>query len=185
MAIFRGKPITDSVVAVFVTQSATENCVEEFQKSGFGVEGLSIIGRDFHATESVAGCYTAEGRLKYWGKMANFWDGLWQVLDGGAFLSIPGVGSVVVAGPFVAWIVDALEGAIVVRGLYALGAGLISFGIAKENAATYENCIESGKFLLIVHGTQDEIRRAHILLRSANAESVATHAVSPEPAHVM
>jgi hypothetical protein len=185
MAIFRGKPITDSVVAVFVTESATENCVEEFQKSGFGVDGLSIIGRDFHVTESVAGCYTTEGRLKYCGKMANFWDGLWQVLDGGAFLSIPGVGSVVVAGPFVAWIVDALEGAIVVRGLCALGAGLISFGVAKENAATYESCIESGKFLLIVHGTYEEIRRAHILLKSANAETVATHAVSPEPAHVM
>jgi hypothetical protein len=47
-------------------------------------------------------------------------------LFGAAFFAIPGIGPVLVAGPLVAWIVGALEGAVVVGGLSALGAGLYS-----------------------------------------------------------
>ena len=41
-----------------------------------------------------------------------------------AFFAIPGIGPVLVAGPLVAWIIGALEGAVVVGGLTAVGAGL-------------------------------------------------------------
>jgi hypothetical protein len=40
---------------------------------------------------------------------------------------IPGLGPILAAGPVVAWIVGALEGAVVVGGLSALGAGLYRF----------------------------------------------------------
>jgi hypothetical protein len=45
---------------------------------------------------------------------------------GSAFFAIPGLGPILVAGPLVASIVGALEGAAVGRGLSALGAGLYS-----------------------------------------------------------
>ena len=60
--------------------------------------------------------------MKYWGKQGAFWGGLWGLLCGAAFFAIPGIGPVLVAGPLVASIIGALEGAIVVGGLSARGA---------------------------------------------------------------
>ena len=59
---------------------------------------------------------------------------------------IPGVGPVMVAGTAVAWIVGALEGAVVVGGLSALGAGLYSIGIPRNSALKYESSVKAGKF---------------------------------------
>ena len=41
---------------------------------------------------------------------------------------IPGIGPILAAGPVVVWIVAALESAVAVRGVSALGAGLHSMG---------------------------------------------------------
>lgn len=46
---------------------------------------------------------------------------------------IPGLGPLVVAGPLVGWLGGALESAVVVGGLSALGAGLFSLGIPKNS----------------------------------------------------
>ena len=69
--------------------------------------------------------------MKYWGKLGAFWGGLLGLLLGAAFLVIPGIGPVVAAGSVVAWIVGALEGALVVGGLTALGAALYSLAFLK------------------------------------------------------
>jgi hypothetical protein len=90
----------------------------------FRCEKLSIIGRDYRSEDHVVGFYNTGDRMKYWGKMGAFWGGLWGMLFGAAFLIIPGIGPVIAAGSVVSWIVGALEGAVVVGGLSALGAGL-------------------------------------------------------------
>ena len=98
--------------------------------------------------------------MKRWGKTGAFWGGLfWGLLFGSAFFAIPGIGPILVAGPLVAWIVGALEGAAVVDGLSAAGAGLYSIGIPKNSVIGYETAVKSDKFVLIVHGTAAEVRR--------------------------
>jgi len=82
---------------------------------------MSIVGKDYHTDENVVGYYNTGDRMKY-GQARAFWGGLWGMLFG-AFFIIPGLGPILVAGPLVAWIVGALEGAVVVGGLSALGAG--------------------------------------------------------------
>src|SRR5271170_1820008 len=72
---------------------------------------------------------TTPDRMKYWGKTGAFWGGFWGLLFGSAFFAIPGIGPVLVAGPLVAWIVGGLEGAALVGGLSAIGAGLVGIGI--------------------------------------------------------
>ena len=59
------------------------------------------------------GLYNTGDRMKHWGKLGAFWGGLWGMLFGAAFFVIPGLGPVLAAGPVVAWIVGALEGAVV------------------------------------------------------------------------
>ncbi|WP_052090851.1 hypothetical protein [Desulfosporosinus sp. HMP52] len=89
---------------------------------------LSVVGKDFQTEEHVVGYYNTGDRVKYWGKLGAFWGGLWGLLIWTAFLFIPGVGSLVVGGPLVVWIVGALEGAAVLGGLNAIGAALHSIG---------------------------------------------------------
>jgi len=92
--------------------------------------------------------------------MGAFWGGLWGWLFGAAFFAIPGIGPVLVAGPLVAWMVGALEGAVVIGGLPAVGAGLYSIGIPKDSIVRYETALKSDKFLLIAHGAAEEVAKA-------------------------
>jgi hypothetical protein len=128
---------------------------------------LSIVGKDYHTEEQVVSYYQTGDRMKYWGKLGAFWGGLWGILFGAAFFWIPGIGPLVVAGPLVSAIVGGLEGAVAVGGLTALGAGLYSIGISKDSIINYESSIKSDKFLLVVHGSGDELARAKDILKSA------------------
>jgi uncharacterized membrane protein len=68
-------------------------------------------------------------------------------------------------------------------GLGALGAGLYSIGIPKDSIVQYETAVKAGKFLLIAHGTADDVARAKASLQSrSSAESVTQHPVQPQPA---
>jgi len=116
--------------------------------------------------------------MKYWGKTGAFWGGFWGLLFGSAFFAIPGIGPVLVAGPIVAWIVGALEGAVVFGGLSAIGAGLYSMGIPKDSVLKYEMDLKTDKFLLMVHGTAGEVETAREVLEGTQPLHVALHATS-------
>ena len=90
-------------------------------------------------------------------------------------LFIPGVGPLLVAGPLVGWIVGGLEGALVVGGLSALGAGFYSLGIPKDSILQYETAIKSGKFVIIAHGSTEETARARDIINRTNPDSSAEH----------
>ena len=166
----------NSVVAIYDTHSQAEEAVKELQRSGFDMKKMSIVGRDYHTDEHVVGYYNTGDRMKYWGKLGAFWGGIWGLLFGAAFFAIPGIGPVLVAGPLVAWIVGALEGAVVVGGLSALGAGLYSIGIPKDSVVKYELALKSDKFLVLAHGTADEVAKAKDIIQSTRPVEVALHA---------
>jgi len=167
---------TNSVVAIYGTHSQAEEGVKALQKSGFDMKQMSIVGKDYHTDEQVVGYYNTGDRMKYWGKQGAFWGGLWGWLFGAAFFAIPGLGPILVAGPLVAWIVGALEGAVVVGGLSALGAGLYSIGIPKNSVVEYESALTSDKFLLLAHGTADEVAKAEGTLQATHPMKIAVHA---------
>src|SRR5271169_6706142 len=167
----------DSVVAVYAQHTDAENAVNLLEKSDFNIKKLAIVGRGYHTEDQVVGYYTIGDRMKHWGKRGAFWGGLWGMLAGSAFFLIPGVGPVMVAGSAAAWIVGALESAAVVGGLSALGAGLFSIGIPKDSALKYESSIKAGKFLLIAHGTAEEVEAARRILANTSAEAVNVHDV--------
>jgi uncharacterized membrane protein len=169
-------PQVNSVVAIYDSHSQAEEAVKELQRSGFDMKKMSIVGKDYHTDEHVVGYYNTGDRMKYWGKLGAFWGGLWGMLFGAAFFAIPGIGPILVAGPLVAWIVGALEGAVVVGGLSALGAGLYSIGIPKDSVVKYELALKSDKFLVLAHGTTDEVAKAKDIMQSARPVEVGLHA---------
>jgi uncharacterized membrane protein len=160
----------NAAVAVFDHHNQAEAAIKELQRAGIDIKTLSIVGRDYHTEENVVGYYNAGDRMKYWGKMGAFWGGIWGLLFGSAFFWVPGLGPLVVAGPLASWIVGALEGAAVVGGLSALGAGLYSIGIPKDSILSYEAAIKSDKFLVVAHGAPDDVRKAKEILEGTSPE---------------
>ena len=116
--------------------------------------------------------------MKYWGKVGAFWGGFWGLLFGSALFTIPGIGPVLVAGPLVSWIVAGLEGAVVVGGVSAVGAGLVSIGIPKDSVIKYEAALKTDKFLLIVHGSRDAVYGARFILDGAG---IGSHSIHGQP----
>ena len=136
---------------------------------------LSIVGRDYHTDEHVVGYYNVGDRMKYWGKIGAFWGWIWGCFFGSAFFFIPGIGPLLVAGPLVVWIVGALESTVVVGGLSALGAGLVSMGIPKDSILKYETALKTDKFVLVVHGSMNETATAKEILKGTGPETLEHH----------
>ena len=165
----------NAVVAVYDTHIGAEEAVKELQRAGIEMRTLSIVGKDSHTDEHVVGYYNNCDRMKYWGKTGAFWGGFWGLLFGSAFFAIPGIGPVLVAGPLVAWIVGALEGAVVVGGVSAIGAGLYGMGIPKDSVVQYEMALKTDKFLLMVHGTTTEVEKAKDIIERTRPAKVTLH----------
>jgi hypothetical protein len=130
----------NAVVGIYTTHTEAEAAVKALQQAGFNMQKLSIVGKDYHTEEHVIGYYTTGDRMQVWGKRGAFWGGLWGLLWSGFFI-IPGLGPLLVFGPLVSWIIGALEGAVMVGGLSALGAALYSLGIPKDSIVEYETAL--------------------------------------------
>ncbi len=165
----------NSVVAVYRTHTDADHAVKELQRGGIDLKTLSIVGKGYHTDEQAVGYYNSGDRMKYWGKVGAFWGGFWGLLFGSAFFVIPGLGPILAAGPVVAWIVGAVEGAVVVGGLGALGAGLYSIGIPKDSIVKYEAALKTDQFLLIVHGSSAEVSKAKEIIETTNPSEYSLH----------
>ena len=165
-----------AVIAIYDTHEEAEKAISELQKSGFDMKKLSIVGKDYQSEEEVIGYYNTGERMKLWGKTGAFWGGLWGLMFGSALFLIPGIGPLVAAGPLVGWIVGALEGAVVVGGLSALGAGLYSIGIPKDSIIEYESQIKMGKYVVIAHGSPNEVSETQKTIALTKHQGMKEHA---------
>ena len=68
----------------------------------------------------------------------------------------------------------ALEGAAVGAGTGVVGAALAGIGIPKDSILRYETSLKADKFLLVAHGTPDEVERARGIVQTAGG-SVSIH----------
>ncbi|MDR3724329.1 MAG: DUF1269 domain-containing protein [Terracidiphilus sp.] len=165
----------NAVVAIYDTHEKAESAIKDLQSAGVDMKSLSIAAKDIHTDEHVVGYYNAGDRMKHWGKVGAFWGGFWGLLFGSAAFAIPGIGPILIAGPLVGWIIAALEGAAVVGGVSAVGAGLVSIGIPKDSVLKYEVALKTDKYLLIVHGTPGEVANAKEIISRTEHSSYSVH----------
>jgi hypothetical protein len=156
--------IPDSAFFVFDTHAAAEEAIRTLGQSGFDMKKLSLVGKGYHSEEKPMGFYTAGDRIKAWGGTGAFWGGIWGLLLAPAVFVLPGLGVVGMAGPIVATLVGALEGAVVVGGLSALGAALTQIGVPKDQVIKYEAALKVDKYLLVVHGSAEDQEKARSVL---------------------
>ena len=171
-----------AVVAVFTRHQDAEEAVRKLASGGVDMTRYSIVGQGFHSEEKVVGFYNMGDRIKFWGKNGAFWGGLWSLFFGGIFLTIPMVGPVMVLGHLAAMVIAAVEGALLFGGLSALGAALFSIGIPKDSVIAYEQAVKTDGFLVVAHGSADEMARSKAILEASNPARVDLHENVKAPA---
>ena len=166
----------DTIIAVFPDHNAAEGAVKKLAQAGFDMKGLSVVGKGYHTDEKVVGFYNVGDRVKFWGKQGAFWGGLWGLFFGGLFITIPVVGYVAVLGYLATVMIAAIENAVVVGGLSALGAALYSIGVPKDSVIQYETALKTDSFLLMVHSPAAEVDHAKAILAAMSPSRLDVHA---------
>jgi len=166
-----------AVVAIYDTHELADHAVKELQQAGFDMKKLSIVGKGYHTEEHPVGYYTLGSKMKVWGGLGAtwgaIWGGFWGLLVGTGFFLIPGIGPLLVAGPLVAVLVGALEGGVVIGGISALGAALVNIGVPQNHVIRYEEAVKADKYVLIVHGSPEDVARGQRLIDQAKATESA------------
>jgi len=158
---------------VFDTHVEAEAAIRSLSRSGFEMKKLSLVGKGFHSEEHPVGFYTVDDRIKSWGAKGAFWGAIWSLLFGPAVFFFPGFGLIAMAGPLVTILAGALEGAVVVGGMSALGAVLTQIGVHKDQVIKYEKALTADKYVLMVHGNAEEAAKVRSVLASAKASAPA------------
>jgi len=99
-------------IATYPDHESAEDAVRQLQKAGIPMQNLSIIGKDFETVEKPVGFVTTGDVAKGGAKVGAWTGGIFGLLVGAAFLILPGVGPVVIAGPLAAALLGGIEGAV-------------------------------------------------------------------------
>jgi hypothetical protein len=166
---------SDAAIAVYANHAEAEAAIKMLTADGFAMKHLSVVGKGYHTEEKVVGFYSMGDRVKFWGTRGAFWGGLWGLFFGGLFMTIPVVGHIVVLGYLAATVVSAAESAIMVGGLSALGAALYGVGVPKDSVLQYETAVKADGFLVMAHGSAEEMARARDILGTTNPTSLQVH----------
>jgi hypothetical protein len=138
------------IIAVYPALESVKRALRRLDCDGFDMRDVSVIGRGFESIEVPAGVVTtgdiAEASAEV-GAVAGLLCGL---LIGTAFLVVPGLGPVFVAGSLSAALAGAAEGAVVGAVIGGLGGALVGWGIPSVHVRRYETHVKVGRFLVLV-----------------------------------
>jgi hypothetical protein len=160
-----------AIIAVYPDHASAEDAVRRLQSNGIPMQNVSIIGRDFHTTEHPLGFVTAGSVAKDGAKVGAWTGGLFGLLVGAAFLILPGVGPVIVAGPLAAAMIGGIEGALAGAAFGGVTGALVGLGMSRDKAIRYESQVKAGKFLVTMHDDLGQVERAKTLLATGKIEA--------------
>ncbi len=161
-----------AVVATYRSHADAESAVRILASSGLPITQISIIGRHFETHEDVQGFYRPEDAALAGAGTGAWFGGFFGLMAGAmGFFVFPVVGALMVMGPIAGLIAGAIGGA----GVGALINGLVATGIPREQALKYQERLQAGEFLVVVHGCEGETKRAHETLEGTAQTHLQTH----------
>ena len=164
-----------SVIGVYNTMSEAEEAVHLLDKGNFPIKQVSVVAQDMQSEKEVHGYVTAGDVAKAGAGTGAWVGGFFGLLVGAAFIWVPGFGPLLAAGSFAAILLGGVEGAIAgAAGGGVLGA-LVGWGVSKQHILKYEEHLKGGKYLLMAHGSAEEVTRAHDILQGTEAAEVTRH----------
>ena len=159
----------------FSTHREAESALGELRNSGFNMDQISIIGNNVNDNSDMAGAQTGENLndldnkadegAKKGAVSGGAAGGLTGLLVGLGLVAIPGVGPVMLAGAAATALATTLTGGAIGAAAGGLAGGLVGLGIPKERAKVYSDRVEQGDYLVMVDGTDEEIRQAETIFQ--------------------
>jgi hypothetical protein len=167
---------TQSVVGVYDSMDAAEAAVRTLAQSNFPIQQVSLVSQNLHSERTVHGFITTGDVAKSGAGIGAWTGGLFGLLVGAAFLWVPGVGPLLVAGPLAAALLGGIEGALAGAAGGGLLGALAGWGISKEHILKYEDQIKGGKVLVIAHGSAEDVANARSILERSAKQDLTHHA---------
>jgi hypothetical protein len=154
-----------SVVASYRDHTAAEAAVRRLAAGGLPVETISIIGRNFETREDIQGFYRPADAAREGAGTGAWFGGLFGLMLGATgFFVLPVIGGLMVMGPLAGLIAGAIGGA----GVGALVNGLTEAGVPRHQALKYQERLQAGEFLVVVHGDAAQTAQAHAMLENSS-----------------
>jgi hypothetical protein len=172
-----------SVVGAYDTMAKAEQAVRELDREGFPIQQVSIIGQDPEREETVEGYVTVEDVAKKGMSTGALALGVFGLLSAAVSVWIPGLGHLRIAGPLATALLGLLggiEGAVAGAAWGGVLGGLMGWAVSTQHLLKYEEHLRAGKYLVIAHGSVEEVERAQHILHHSGAEELNLH-VQPQP----
>jgi hypothetical protein len=164
-----------SVIGVYANIDQADEAVQKLGQGGFPIQHVSVIAQNLGSERKVHGFVTSCDVAKSSARTGAWVGGIFGALVGAAFIWVPGVGPMIVAGSLAAALLGGVQGAVAgAAGVGVLG-WLASLGISKQHIVKYEESIRAGKVLLIAHGTPEEIGKAQTILTDTAPSELTAH----------
>ncbi len=173
---------TDAVVGSYETHQAAVEALKLLQSNHFTMGHVGLIGKG-EAVQDIDGVHTWDGTTQ----KGSLIGGALGLLTGIALVSVPGLGVVYVGGAVLTHILGAASG-MMLGGLGGTIIGAITgakYGtegvvIGHEDyyhdADKYKKEVEAGRFLIVVHGPKEEVKKAHdILTNHTEYTAIGSH----------
>lgn len=160
------------VVASYANHRDAEDAVRRLAADGLPMQTLSIVGRNFETHENIEGFYRPADAARDGAGEGAWLGGIFGLMMGAmGFFVVPVVGPLLVLGPLSGMIAGAIGGA----GVGALASGLVASGIPHNQAIKYQERLQAGEFLVVVHGDARETTRAHEILEGTDQVHLLAH----------
>ncbi|OKH49773.1 hypothetical protein NIES2101_20280 [Calothrix sp. HK-06] len=167
------------IVGVFEHRRDAEAALTELRDAGFSMDEVSIIGKDTggNINTSVGGTTNkdlrgnkADDGAKAGAATGAALGGLGGLLVGLGALAIPGVGPVLLGGAAATALATAATGAGIGAAAGGITGGLVGLGIPENKARAYNDKLNRGDYIVMVDATDDEVRRAEVILKRHNIQ---------------
>ncbi|MGH7998038.1 MAG: general stress protein [Brasilonema sp.] len=159
-------------IGVFPHRRDAEAALGDLRDAGFSMNQVSLIAKDTGNNSNIAGANRnlgtgnkADEGAKAGAATGGALGGLGGLLVGLGTLAIPGVGPILAGGAVATALATTLAGGAIGAAAGSLAGGLVGLGIPEDRARVYSDRINKGDDLVIVDGTEDEIRRAEPILK--------------------
>lgn len=166
---------TNAIVGIYQTHELAVEAVKTLKEHNFPMDKVTLVGKGEESIEHIEGFHTWEEVTNKGIKVGGAVGGLMGVLVGLGILTIPVLGPVYVVGGLAATLFTALEGTAIGSAGGALFGTLMGYGVGKEKVEKYENYIEEGKYILIIHGSIEDVRNSEKILLETQHAHIFTH----------
>ena len=157
----RDQPRLDLLIGVFDKESQAEALVEHLIGDEFPPDRISVLHKGGGMGDDMLGISfdSAGERVKAWTEQGALWGGLLGLLAGASGLFVlPGLGTLLAAGPIVELIGGAIAGTLLGSGAMAgaaalsqLATALHHLGMPEEKLRQLHQWIDEGKVVVILH----------------------------------